>query len=57
MGADGVKIFTSVIWLAAIVGIIGLVTSNPKSATGVMGAGATTISGVVSDLEGKPVKS
>ena len=56
MNADPIKIATSLLLLAAFVGVLRLVVGNPTSAVAVMGAGATTVAGVTAALEGRPVK-
>lgn len=56
MDGDAVKIVTSLVLLAATIGILRMIVGSPAQTVALLGAGATTIGGVTASLEGQPVK-
>jgi hypothetical protein len=55
MYGDTVKIVTSLLLLAATIGILRMIVGSPAQSVALLAAGATTISGVTASLEGQPV--
>lgn len=55
MERDATKIVVSLFTLAIFVGVVGMIIRNPNASNTLLGASASSFTGVVNALEGKPV--